>query len=333
LSVGIDRFDVHPGSATAIPVWAIRKGYTGLIRVRVIGHSGISGQVTIPPGRPAAPNQPAATLFLTASPETPPGPYELALEGSASINGRTVIQLANLRSVVSQELGGLPFPPRNLLTRIGVAVTERSPFTLAARADQPVTARGTPISLIVRATRAPGFVEEIALSAVALPPTVALAMQNIPKGQDEVHVQLTPAANAALGAFSIGITGKAKFQNKEFSVTSQPIDLELALPFELAVEPGHLKVIQGGKAKVKVTAVRKAYQGPIAVELRNLPPNVTAPKATLAVGQTTAEIDVTVATNAPVGDKADLHVLGATSGASVQQQPSPNFKISIMKKS
>jgi hypothetical protein len=227
LSVGIDRFDVHPGAATAIPIWANRKGFQGPVEVRAIGHPGISGHVTILPGRPAAPNQPAATLFLTANTETPPGPYKFALEGSATINDRTAIQLANVRSAVSQELGGLPFPPRNLLAQIGLAVTERSPFVLTVRAEHPVASRGTPIPLIVRAARSPGFTEEIALSAVALPPNIAAAVQNIPKGQDEIHIQLNPAANAALGPFSMGITGKAKFQNKEFGVTSPPIDLEL----------------------------------------------------------------------------------------------------------
>jgi hypothetical protein len=227
LSAGIDRLDVHPGASTTVPIWVTRKGYTGPIQVRGLGPLGIFGQVAIPSGRPSAPNQPAGTLFLTARPETPPGPYELALEGSAIINGRTVIQLANLRSVVSRELGGLPFPPRNLLTQIGLAVTERPPFTLAARSDQSVAARGTPIPLIVRAIRMPGFTEEIALAAVALPPNVTAALKSIPKGQDEVQIQLNPAVNAAAGPFSIGIAGKAKFRNREFSVTSQPLDLEL----------------------------------------------------------------------------------------------------------
>ena len=70
--------------------------------------------------------------------------------------------------------------------------------------------------------------------------------------------------NAALGPFSFGITGKAKFQNKDFQARSMPAKLTLTLPFTLKVEPVDLKLPQGGKAKWKITAIRKAgYQGPI----------------------------------------------------------------------
>jgi hypothetical protein len=332
LSVGLDRFDVHPGASAVVPIWAVRKGYTGPIDVQVIGHPDVSGHITIPPGQPAAANQPAGTLFLTASSAIPPGPYELALQGSATINGRTVLHLANLRSVVSGELGGLPFPPRNLLTQIGLAVTERAPFTLSAHVDRPMAVRGLPLAITLRATRTSGFSDEIAISPVALPQNVTAAVKSIPKGQDEVQIQLSPAANAPLGQFAIGFAGKAKFQNKEFNVISHPIYLELALPFELAVEPQQVRVVQGGKAQIRVMATRRAYQGPIAVEIRSLPANVTAAKATIAAGQTTADIEVKTSPNAPLGDKADLVALGTIADAAGVQQPSPNFKITIIKK-
>src|SRR5262249_44430719 len=103
LSAGLDRFDLHPGTSVAIPIWVVRKGYTGAIDVNVIGHPDISGHVTIPHGQPAAANQPAGTLLVTAGSATPAGPYEIAIQGSATINGKTVIELAHLRSVVSRE--------------------------------------------------------------------------------------------------------------------------------------------------------------------------------------------------------------------------------------
>ena len=80
---------------------------------------------------------------------------------------------------------------------------------------------------------------------MALPPNVVPALKNIPKGQDEVQIQLNPAANADLGPFSVGFTGKAKFQNKEFTVTSQPVDLELTVP-------------QQSPPKVKISIMKKS---------------------------------------------------------------------------
>src|SRR5207249_2356108 len=127
-------------------------------------------------------------------------------------------------------LANLVYPPRGLTTLVGVGVTEKPPFTLAARFDHAEGARATPVPLTITATRAAGFEEEIALSAVGLPPNVAPALKAIPKGQTEVKAQLNPAANAPLGPFTVAFTGKAKHQGKEHVFTGPPLSLVLALP-------------------------------------------------------------------------------------------------------
>src|SRR4029077_3139614 len=102
---------------------------------------------------------------------------------------------------------------------------------------------------------------------------------------------------------------------------------------DLKVEPAALKIPQGGKAKVKITATRKGgYQGPIALEFRNLPANVTASKTTVAMGQNEAEIEVTVPANAAPGEKKDVNVLGTATAAGNQQNATPNFSLTIEKK-
>jgi hypothetical protein len=333
LSIGIDRFDVSPGGYVPVSILATRRDYSGPIDVRVVGHPAITGHVTIDAGQPAAANQPAATLFLSASPNASAGPYDLRIQGSATINGKSIVQDVNLRTVVSQNLAGLPFPPHRLLSQVGLAVTEKPPFTLTARLDQPEASRGSPVPLTITATRSAGFTEEIALSPVNLPANVSAALKSIPKGEHEIKGQLTPAANAPLGQFSISVTGKAKFQNKEYALTAQPFALLLSPPFDLRVEPAVLKLTPGGKTKAKVTALRRAgYQGPIEVELHNLPPNVTAPKATIAMGQTAAEIEVTAAAEAGVADKADVHARGTAAAAGNQAIASANFTIHVDKK-
>jgi hypothetical protein len=116
-------------------------------------------------------------------------------------------------------------------------------------------------------------------------------------------------------------------------VTSYRTPLVLVNPFELTVSPMPLKLAPGGKAKLTVTAARKAgYQGPIGLELRNLPANVTAPKATIAMGETKTEIEVTAAENAAAGDKGDVNALGTATAAGNQQTASANFTVSIAKK-
>jgi hypothetical protein len=332
LSLGIDRFDIPPGGSTPVTLLATRHDYTGPIDVQVSGHPAITGHVTINAGQPTAANQPAATLFLSASPNVLPGPYELRIRGSATINGKVVIRDVDLKAVVSKELAGLAYPPRQLLSQIGLAVTEKPPFTLTARADRLEASPGSPVSVTINATRSADFTDEIALSAINLPANVTAALKSIPKGENEVRGDLTPAANAPQGQFAISVTGKAKSRNKEYAVTARPFDLVLSLPFDLRVEPSALTLAPGGKAKTKVTVIRKGgYQGPIEVELRNLPANVAAAKAAIAAGQTAAEIEVTAAANA-AANKVEVQVRGTATGAGKQPQASATLTVRIGKK-
>jgi hypothetical protein len=332
VALGIDRFDAAQGGSVSIPLFVTRKDYTGPIEVSVAGPAGITGQVTIPalPNPPPPPNQPVGALIVKVAPETPTGPYVFTILAKATINNKPITTYANQHALVRTNLGNLPFPPQDLFHPIALAVTEKAPFTLAVKFERPETLRGTPITATVTATRAANFTEEIAITAGGLPPNVAPALKNIPKGQNEVQVQLTPAANAPLGSFPITVTGKAKFQNKDFAAASEPAPLVVALPFDLKVEPVPLKLPQGGKAKLKITATRKAgYQGPINLEFRNLPANVTAPKGVIEMAQTAVEIEISAAANAVVGDKADVNVLGTATMAANQQNASPNFTVSV----
>jgi hypothetical protein len=331
LSLATDRLDVPPGGTAIVPLLAARRDYAGPIEVSVAGPAGITGQATLlNPAKPPPANQPAGQLFLIAAPDLPPGPLSLLFQGKATINGKTVVEYVSVRTAVNQTLANLPYPPPPLLTQIGLAVTAKPPFTLAAKLDRPEGVRGAPVPLTITATRAADFAEEIALAPVGLPPNVGAALKSIPKGQNEVKVQLNPAANAPLGQFPVAFTGKAKFQNREYSLTAAPVALVLTLPFEMKAGPTPLKVQQGGKAVLQVSAVRKGgYQGPIALEVRNLPANVTAAKGLIAEGQTTAELEVAAATTAATGDKADVNVLGTATAAANQQNASSNLVVSV----
>src|SRR5262249_46691051 len=147
------------------------------------------------PAPPAAPPA-AATLPLTVKEDTPMGPYTLAIQGKATINGKEVVEYASVRSAVSQSLAGLAYPPRQLYTQLAVAVTEKPPFTLTAKFDATEVLRGNAVSLTINTTRAAGFLEEIAITATGVPANVAPMLKNIPKDLSEVKIQLTPAANA-----------------------------------------------------------------------------------------------------------------------------------------
>ena len=72
----------------------------------------------------------------------PVGPLTFLVQGKANINGKDVIEYASVRGAVSQSLAGLPMPPRRTWTAVGLAVTEKAPFTLAAKFDEASTMLG-----------------------------------------------------------------------------------------------------------------------------------------------------------------------------------------------
>jgi hypothetical protein len=333
LSIGLDRWDVPQGGTLSIPILLARRGYTGPIEVSVVGPPGITGALSIKAGQPTPPNVPAGLLLLSVKPDVPMGPYVVTVQGKATIDGKPVVVNANVTNVVKAALANLPYPPRHLLTGVAIAVTQKPPFALTAKLDTPEALRGAPASVTVTAVRDAGFSEEIALAPGALPPNVAAALKPIPKGANEVKVTLTPAANAAPGSFSFTLVGKAKYQGKDVAATSAPAALVVALPFELKADPLPVKLLPGGKAMLKVTATRKGgYAGPIAVEVRNLPANVTAAKGTIVMGQTAVDIEITAAAGAAAGDKTDVNVLGTATAAGNQTAATANFTVSVGKK-
>jgi hypothetical protein len=225
LSVGIDRYDVGQTATLGIPLLVARRDYPGPIEARVVGPAGLTGQATIPMGQPAQPNQPGGTLTVTAAESLPIKPLEFRIVGTATINGKPVTHYATVRAVVSKELGDLPLPPVGTLDALALAVTEKPPFTLAAKFDAASYPPGKPATITVTAVRAPGFTGEIVLAAAGQPANVTPALKNVPANANEAKVTLNVAANAKVGTYLISISGKVKHKNKDFQVSAAPASL------------------------------------------------------------------------------------------------------------
>src|SRR5439155_19970253 len=94
----------------------------------VTGRPGSSGTVSIPNAPPPPPNQrapPIAYLPVTCKADVPIGAYDLRVVAKAKIGGKDVTQPVAATDAVKAGLGGLPFPPREMLTSIGVGVTDK----------------------------------------------------------------------------------------------------------------------------------------------------------------------------------------------------------------
>ena len=73
------------------------------------------------------------------------------------------------------------------------------------------------------------------------------------------------------------------------------------------------------------------YKGPIDVEVKNLPANVTAPKVTVAPDKASVEVELTATAAAAVGDKPDVQVVGTATGAGNQAATAPNVVLKVVK--
>jgi hypothetical protein len=227
MTVALDRFNIGQGGKLSIPVLMPRRDFGGPIEISVLGPKNISGKLAVAAGKAPPANQPIGTLVVNVASDTPIGPYAFRIQGKATINGKTVTKLASVRTVVSQGMANLPLPPRETFASIGLAVTEKPPFTLAAKLDAASYMPGKPAMLTITATRSPGFTAEIALSAAGLPPGVTAALKNIPANQNEVKVPLTLTAKAKIGPANLILTGKAKHQSRDITAATPAVVLTI----------------------------------------------------------------------------------------------------------
>ena len=325
-----ERFDVAPGGAAAIPVQIVRKGYTGPIELSTRGCPELSGTATIKAGKNAA------ILLVVAKADLPMGAYQFQILGKATIDKRTIVRAAGAKAKVVQALNGLAYPPMHLQSFVALAVKEKAPFTLAIKMDPPEGVPGGKATVIITATRDSGFDEEITLSPpTGLPPTIPppKAVAAIGKGKMETSFPLDFNAKTPFGEYFVFVAAKTKHEGKEVSGAVPPLMLVLALPFELKVEPAAVSLIPGEKAKVKVSAIRKGgYKGPITLDFRNLPANVTAGK--VAIPADKDDIDVEVSADAKAAPAAGIIVTlaGTATALNNMQVLSSGFTLHVQKK-
>jgi hypothetical protein len=325
-----ERFEVAPSGTAAIPVQIVRKGYTGPIELAVAGQKELSGAVTIKAGKSAA------ILPVVAKGDLPMGAYQFHIVGKATVEGQAVVRAAEAKAQVVQALNGLPYPPMHLQSFVALAVKEKAPFTLAIKMDPPEGLPGGKASVIITATREPGFDDEITFTPpTGLPPTIPApkAIPPIGKGKNETTFPLDLNPKTPLGEYFVLVNAKAKVMGKELGGAAPPLMLALVSPFELTVEPAAVNLKPGDKAKVRVMAARKGgYKGPIALDFRGLPAGVTAEKASIPADKNDIEVTLSADAKAAPAQAPGVTVGGAASALNNLPNVSPAFAVNVQKK-
>ena len=340
VTLASDQLTIAQGFSGLIPIQSLaRRDFGGAIELSVVGPKGLHGSLIVPAGAesgpPPAAGQPAGTPFAMlpdpggrgSSPRrlrsASPGPV------SAARDPAELVSYASTGSLVSQSMGGLPYPPKQWLRTVAVGVLPKPPYSLSARLDPPESVRGLSTTLIVSATRESGFDRPIVISTVGLPTNVTAANQTIASADTEVRMDMKLSDRAALGAYAFTVIGQSQAPEGTTMASVVPPPLTVVRPFELKAEPNPLIIEQGKKAQLTVSAIRKGgYDGPITIELRNLPAQVTASKPAIPKGENSTTVELTASAAAPLGVRGDVDALG-TVDLGQQQAASAPFAVRV----
>lgn len=292
------------GGKALLKIHADRKGYQGAIDVQI---SNLPAGVTMPKFT-IAPHLRSDDIPLTATVQAPLGDKAgLQVVGSAS--GESTYQATSPTFTLSIHPG----------------------LQLQAAPQAVKISQGGKAQLSITPVRT-GYTGLIHVELVGLPAGVTAPRTSIPSFKNTQEIELTADGDAVPQASGkVQVVARVPEGNHQLAATEVKVVVAAALrvvpvPFTLRVEPSTVKLAPASKARIKVEALRKEYQGPITLEVRNLPAHVTAAKATIAEKQNSVDVEVTAAGNAS-GEKTDVNVLGTGQGQEIGV--SPNFAVGV----
>jgi hypothetical protein len=336
LTLGADSVVVPQGQGALIPIQTLsRRDFSGPIDLTIVGANGLSGSIPVSPGAesgpPPAAGQPSGAPFamlpIRAAPDLAPGVYEIQVQAKALLDGKEIVSFAGTDHLIRQSMAGLPFPPRTWSRKVAVGVLPKPPFEISARFEPPEIVRGATTNLVVTAKRDANFDQPITLSPAGLPANVTASAKTLDPASSETRLEVTLSDRAALGSYSFTLLGRSQVGDRPVMASILAPSLIVVRPFELKVAPNPVTITQGEKATLTVTAVRKGgYEGPIEVELRNLPAQTSAATAKVAQGETSTQIELSATPAAPIVARGDVDVLGTVGQ---QQFASPPFAVKV----
>lgn len=293
LAIEAEKYDAPKGGVFVAKVTAARRDYNGPITLAIEGVAGCTlANHVIPEGQ----NEVVFQATLPSTLET--GSLNLfRVVGSAQINNAEFRAVASTLTALRTALSGLPYPPPELQTLVGLGVGPVFPdfFQLTTDPETVLYPQGLgSVTFLVKANKLNGFDETIQLAVEGLPATLEAAVSPLEKGKPEVAITLTGPAALAEGDYTFRLRGASVFQNQPRQV-ERPVVLRVVKPAEVALQlPGTLP--PGGTLKAKISVVRQpGIAGAVQLGLRGLPAGVSVPELVLAAEQSELEFELTAA--------------------------------------
>ncbi len=189
-------------------------------------------------------------------------------------------------------------------------------------------------SLKVNVTRN-GYIGTIDVELKNLPTgvTTALSKVSIAKDQSAAQVDLTATDAAALGDTKTVTAACTAVDASNRVIVSDPFTISVGsalVLFDYQLDPSPIQVPLGGTKRFTVTVVRKTYQGPITLNVVNLPAKVTVTAGLILKNASTVDLDMTAAADAVLGDKKDVTFVGSATDAANKSLESQPFTVSVI---
>ena len=132
-----------------------------------------------------------------------------------------------------------------------------------------------------------GFGGGIPLRLVGVPQAITAKVEDLPPGSQEITVQLEASADAPEGQHTIRLVGTVLGRDieQQLNVKVDRTPIRLVSFRVLTLRPGDSQI-------VRIPVERRAYEGPIRVEVENPPEGVTIPAVEVPAGGKEAILDI-----------------------------------------
>jgi hypothetical protein len=298
LQQSVAEVNVPRNGSVVLALNVVRRGYTGPIQLTV---PSLPRGLTMQGGHVPA-NGTRGVLTLTATPEVPvpAGPWSLAIEGTATLDGQTIRRRAEQKIVLSRD-GNVA---ASLLTLAGfaVGVSSAEPFTVQGPPTLEVV-KGYPATLPVTIARATNFltfpVDVTGLIPGAVPgqppPPGSLAFKPavIPADAANGAVTVSAPLNAPEGQMDLVLQGKAKVNKADWTVFSQALRVTVLSPFRVEPAAPTLTLVPGQTVGFKAKLIRQpVFKEAVQLKLDGLPKGVTLAAPLVPVPATASEFQL-----------------------------------------
>jgi hypothetical protein len=326
-------------------VWR-RDGFNSEI---TLSAEGLPPGVTCPP-QVIGPTIKQGVLVLTAAADAPEWTGEIKIKGTATVNGQPAVREARAATITWAGNPQQPIAAHTRLDRaICLAVRDKAPFVLTAETDKFAAPQGDKVTVPLKIDRLwPDFKGPININALGLPTGMTFNNNNAPMAvpAEKASLVLVIGPTVAPGNYTVVFRGTAQIPYSKDPMAKQKPNVNIALPatpVTITVVPKSLANLTvpananakvGAETKVTIKLARQFdYKGEFKVQLVQGPNDkgVTAPDITIPAGKDDGELVLTVAADAPPGNRPNLLIRATAmfNGAEVKHEA--KFALNITK--